>query len=115
MTDTTTRPTAGTAARQPTHVWVCTFEHRDGTDIWACANEALAYRELAEVCREFWEEAREVDGVLSGAGAGLPVEPPLDDRSAVESYFAVMNDSDPGEWFLIAPLEVVGTGGGEDR
>jgi hypothetical protein len=113
-------PTAEAGARHtssPPFVWVCTFEHRDGTDVWACATEAIAYRELADVCREFWDEAREVESnwIIHVDGTTLTPEPPDDDRVAVELYFAVMNDSDPGEWFLIAPFDVIGARGGEIR
>jgi hypothetical protein len=112
----TSRRTAG-RTHAPDHVWVCTFDHRDGTYIWACATEALAYRELAAVCREFWDEAREVDdlGRAAGTAGRLADQPPDDDQEAVEYYFAVMNDSDPGESFQIAALEVVGAAGGADR
>ena len=117
MTHIATRQPDGSAAGPPTQVWICTFDHHDGIDIWACTTEALAYRELAGVCREVWDEALEVDEVLPASRtlARLPVEPPVEDRAAVESYFSIMNGSDPGEWFQIAPFEVIGAVGGEER
>lgn len=99
------------------HVWVCTFEHRDGIDVWVCAGEALAYRELARVCREFWEEARQLDDALPRLEGQepLPSAPPDEDRAAVEAYFAAMSYDDPPESFLIAAHEVIGAEGGEGR
>lgn len=101
------------SARPPSprpHVWICTYERRDGTDIWACATEASAYRELARICREFWEEAREVEAAFPEPvdGGPLAAEPPVDDRAAVELYFAAMNEDDPGEWFMVDRFEVIG-------
>jgi hypothetical protein len=101
----------------PAHVWVCAYEHRDGIDVWACAGEEIAYRELAKVCREFWEEAREVDDSLTRLDGDepLPLVPPAEDRAAVEAYFAAMNHDDPPESFLVAAHEVIGAERGEGR
>jgi hypothetical protein len=115
MTDNQSVRAGSRSGSAPPCVWICTFDHRDGTDIWACATESSAYRELAGVCREFWEEAREVAAIVADGDGPFPVGPPDDDRAAVELYFGVMNDSDPGEWFLIAPFDVIGAEGGEVR
>jgi hypothetical protein len=92
-------------------VWVCVYEHRDGIDVWACETEDIAYRELADVCREFWDEAHEVEDSLVERTTGeapLPAEPPSEDRAAVERFFAVMNSAHPPEIFFIAAHEIVG-------
>jgi hypothetical protein len=117
MTDRRPRRRPSPPAQEAPHVWVCTFEHRDGIDVWACAAEALAYRELANVCREFWEEARAVDRSLIPCEdeEPIPATPPDDDRAAVEAYFAAMNHDDPPESFLIAAHEVIGAEGGGPR
>jgi hypothetical protein len=106
--------TASHSGKPVPSVWVCTFEHRDGLDVWVCASEELAYGELAEVCREFWEEAREVDRdrLLAEDERQLPPAPPEDDRGAVEEYFAAMIHGSSPESFLIAAHEVIGASGG---
>jgi hypothetical protein len=99
------------------HVWVCTYDHRNGIDVWACESEEIAFGELAAVCREFWEEAREVDGsfVPREEDVPFPTDPPADDRAAVELFFTVMNDADPPETFVIAAHEVIGVKRGVRR
>ncbi len=92
-------------------VWACIYEHHDGIDVWVCETEDLAYRELAEICREFWDEAHEVeDSFVEGAAREepLPAKPPSEDRAAVERYFAVMNGAHPPEIFFIAAHEITG-------
>ena len=96
-------------------VWVCAYGHGDGIDTWVCRTEDIAYRELAAVCRECWDEAQEVEGsfvVPHAAGGALPAEPPSEDRAAVALYFAVMNDADPPETFVVAAHEITGAPGG---
>jgi hypothetical protein len=102
----------------PIEVWVCMFEHRYGIDVWAWGSEEIAYHGLARVCREFWDEAREVEDSFSSPEEGepLPPTPPEEDRSAVELYFGVMNDADRPESYLIAAHELItGDGGDEDE
>jgi hypothetical protein len=116
MTDPRPRRRPSPRGRDAPHVWICTFEHRDGIDVCACTSEEAAYHELAKVCREFWEEAREVDRSLVPCKEGpTPATPPEDDRAAVEAYFAAMSCDDPPEAFLIAAHEVIGTSRGEGR
>lgn len=96
-------------SRGAARVWLCGFEHRYGLDVWVCETEAIAYAVLAEACRRSWAEARELDAdfVHDEDEPPLPVAPPTEDREAVRSYFAVMNDADPMEAYWIEPQDVL--------
>jgi hypothetical protein len=90
-------------------IWVCTHEHRHGVDAWVCESEDLALAMLAEVCRGFWDEAREIQAsqTVTETRERLPPEPP-DDRAAVELYFGVLADSPRPEFFQIEAQKVIG-------
>jgi hypothetical protein len=92
-------------------VWVCTFQHRHGLDAWVAAGEDAAYASFATTVRSFWREAVEWDrGPWDDDRPPLPDQAPADDRSAVESYFAVMGEAPQPEYFSIERQEVIGDG-----
>jgi hypothetical protein len=99
----------------PSTVWVCAYDHRHGTDLWACSAEEVAFSVLAAVCRESWQEALQFDRhSTSGEGDDrLPAVPPDDDRTAVELYFAVTTDLIPPETYLIERHGVIRSSGRE--
>jgi hypothetical protein len=90
-------------------VWLCGFEHRYGLDVWVCETEGMAYAVLAGACRRSWAEARELDAdfIHDESEPPLPEAPPLEDREAVRSYFAVMNDADPMETYWVESQDVL--------
>jgi hypothetical protein len=96
--------------RDEPQVWVCTFEWRDGIDVWVGCTEDLALEGLAAVCRLFWDEARaHVNRFVRDDGQQpFPATPPDDDRTVIELYFDVMNEASPAESYVIAPHTVVG-------
>jgi hypothetical protein len=96
-----------------TRVWVCVLESPDASDIWVCRTEDLALRELASVCRLFWEEARALDARLrdDGGPEPLPAVPPDDDRATIDLYFGVMSRGATPETFWLASHPVIGDSG----
>jgi hypothetical protein len=66
----------------------------DEIEIRVCESQAVAFRELARLCREDWTLARRVDERTPNDGerSKLSPAPPDDDRTAVDCYFAVMRE-----------------------
>jgi hypothetical protein len=93
-------------------VWVCAFESVEGVEISVCADEDIAYRELARVCRLGWDTARRVDSRRPDRidRPPFPLEPPDDDRLTVASYFAVMREV--FQSYAITPHALIGGSGG---
>lgn len=103
-------PTSSPAGAPGGRIWVCTYEHRHGVDAWVCESESLALAMLAEVCREFWGEALEIQAsqTLAETRERLPPEPPEADRDAVELYFEVLGEAPRPEFFQIEAQQVIG-------
>lgn len=60
------------------NVSVLCITHRYGTNVYACKDETVAYKELVEYVREQW-------------GDELPNKPePIEDDEAVDSYFETL-------------------------
>ena len=108
MTEPATDNLNRTGAPTAPHVWVCTFQHRHGLDAWVAADEDAAYARFAMTVRSFWSEAVEWDrGPWDDDRPPLPDEAPVDDRTAVESYFAVMGEAPQPEYFSIERQGVI--------
>jgi hypothetical protein len=94
------------------HIWVCTYEHSEGLDVWACESEELALRELGALARRHWEAALDAHRRFTvGGETPLAALPPDDDRTAVEAYFDVMNDADPPEFCTVVAYGLISEGG----
>jgi hypothetical protein len=92
-----------------THIWVCTYAHRHGVDGWACESEDLAFATMAGPCREFWEEAREIESShVRPEEPRLPARPPKDDRAVVDLYFQVQGEAPRPEFFQVDAQQVIG-------
>jgi hypothetical protein len=105
--------------KNPTHssghpsglaVWVCIYEHRHGVDAWACESEDVAFATLAAICREFWDEAREIECAhsLHETESRLPARAPEDDRVVVDRYFEVLADAPQPEFFQVEGHRLIG-------
>jgi hypothetical protein len=76
-----------------TQIWVAAIDHKYGTDLYASTTEAGIYPQLAEYCREYWDQ----DG---------PNEPiPADDREIVGAYFDYQSDHG-NESYIIEKVEL---------
>jgi hypothetical protein len=108
MTEPAERNPNRTGGQTALQVWVCTFQHRHGLDAWVAADEDAAYASLAVPARSFWPEAVEWDrGPWDEDRPPLPDEAPVDDRAAVERYFAVMGEAPQPEYFSIERQGVI--------
>jgi hypothetical protein len=102
-------PTPSPGRTSAIEIWICTYAHRHGVDAWACESESLAFATLARPCREFWEEAREIEGShVRPEEPRLPARPPDDDRAAVDLYFEVQGEAPRPEFFQIEAQQVIG-------
>jgi hypothetical protein len=76
-----------------TQIWIAAIDHKHGTNLYASETEAGLYQQLAEYCRDYWDQ----DG---------PNEPiPSDDREIIKTYFD--HQAEHGsEWHIVEKVEL---------
>lgn len=71
-------------------IYTCVITHRHGTNVHATLTEDELDSEVAEYCRDCWDE---IEGLPD-----VPDKPPTDNRECIEIYFDAHNDRGDGEY-----------------
>lgn len=80
-------------------IYIGVVTHRHGTNLYAGATEADVTLQLAEYCRDFWDEIPDPDVCVQ--------DPPADDSDCITAYFKGFEEYGFTESYDIEAVELV--------